>query len=410
MNYNITFTQPHAVSVALPASKSLSNRMLILNALSGNAGQLSNIADCNDTNAMLNALANKGQHIDIGAAGTAMRFLTAYYACQSGKDIVIDGSERMRHRPIGVLVDALRQCGAEIDYAGEEGFPPLHIKGKALNPPERLQIPANISSQYISALMMIVPVMESDMTIELTGELVSRPYLEMTASLMRTFGATINFDGQLISIRKGNYRKTDCTVESDWSAASYWYEMKALLPDCDIELLGLHRNSLQGDNAVAKYFESFGVITEFTEKGVILHSNPSAKAEKIAFNLSKQPDLAQTIVATSCLLGIPFRIEGLSTLKIKETDRIEALKTELHKLGYAVEGDNDSMQWNGERIAADQAIEIHTYDDHRMAMSLAPAAILFPSMTVKDIEVVKKSYPDYWNHISAIGFKLNETK
>ncbi len=410
MNYNITFTQPYAISVALPASKSLSNRMLILNALSGNAGQLSNIADCNDTNAMLNALGNKGQHIDIGAAGTAMRFLTAYYACQLGKDIIIDGSERMRHRPIGVLVNALRQCGAEIYYEGEEGFPPLHIKGKTLNPPVKLQIPANISSQYISALMMIAPVMGNDMNIELTGELVSRPYIEMTASLMRSFGATIDFTNQLISIRKGCYKKTDCIVESDWSAASYWYEIKALLPDCNIKLLGLHRNSLQGDNAVAKYFESFGVISEFTEDGVILHSNPSSKAERIAFNLSKQPDLTQTIVATSCLLGIPFNIKGLSTLKIKETDRIEALKTELHKLGFAIEGDNDSMQWNGKRIQADKAIEINTYDDHRMAMSLAPVSILFPNLTIKDIEVVKKSYPDYWKHISAIGFKLNETK
>lgn len=410
MNYNISFTQPHAISVALPASKSLSNRMLILNALSGNRGTLRNIADCNDTNAMLNALANQGNHIDIGAAGTAMRFLTAFYACQQGKDIIIDGSERMRHRPIGVLVDALRQCGAEIEYVGEEGFPPLHIKGKALTPPTTLQIPASISSQYISALMMIAPVMESDVTIELLGELVSRPYLEMTASLMRTFGAKINFEGNQIAIKKGNYQKTDCTVESDWSASSYWYEMKALLPECDIELIGLHQNSLQGDNAVAHYYESFGVSTEFTDKGVILHSDTSAKADKIAFNLSKQPDLAQTIVATSCLREIPFRIEGLSTLKIKETDRIEALKTELGKLGYKVEGDNDSMQWNGEHIEKNQNISIDTYDDHRMAMSLTPAAIKFSNLTVNDIEVVKKSYPNYWKHISAVGFKLIETK
>ena len=410
MNYNISFTQPHALSVALPASKSLSNRMLILNALSGNQGLLHNIADCNDTNAMLNALSNQGNHIDIGAAGTAMRFLTAYYASQEGMDIIIDGSERMRHRPIAVLVDALRQCGAEIDYAGEEGFPPLHIKGKALNPPAKLQIQASISSQYISALMMIAPAMQNNVTIELTGELVSRPYIEMTASLMRTFGAKIDFTGNLILIQKGNYKKTDCIVENDWSAASYWYEMKALLPDCNIELIGLQQNSLQGDNDVAHYFESFGVETEFTEKGVVLHSNPKAKASKIEFNLSKQPDLAQTIVATACLLDIPFHIEGLSTLKIKETDRIEALKTELGKMGYPVEGDNDSMKWDGKHAEQDAEIVINTYDDHRMAMALAPAAIKFPTLTVKDIEVVKKSYPDYWKHISALGFKLIEKK
>lgn len=392
-------------SVKLPSSKSISNRALILNALSSSSYGVENLSDCDDTNLMVNALQSKGSTFNVGAAGTTMRFLTAFLSKREG-EWTITGTERMKNRPIKVLVEALNALGAHIDYVEKEGFPPLHIQGRALRGGE-ISLPGNVSSQYISAILMVAPLMEQGVTLHLEGEIVSRPYIHITLELMRQFGVQASWTGQTIQIAPQTYQPIRFTVESDWSAASYWYEIMALFPTAEIELLGLFPNSLQGDAAGAKLFAQLGVETHFTEQGVRLSHNGSCRA-RLDYDFVNEPDLAQTFVVTCALLGVPFRFTGLQSLKIKETDRIAALKTELAKLGYLLRDEQDSiLSWDGTKSTAEADPVIATYEDHRMALSFAPAALVRPEgIKIAHPQVVSKSYPHYWRDLQAAGFEV----
>lgn len=398
--------------ISLPASKSICNRVLTIVALSDGVGDVYNVSDCDDTNAIINAITmhKKGEkYINIGAAGTAMRFMTAMLALRTKATVTIDGSARMRKRPIKELVDVLCQLGAKIEYAGEsDSCPPLLIHQAPMRG-GTVSINGSISSQYISALMMIAPGLSDGLTINITGGLVSRPYVEMTAAIMRDFGAQVLCTDNQITIKQGDYQSRTYSVENDWSAASYWYEIRSLIPDVNLRLASLHKNSTQGDSKVAEIFKLFGVETEYTSDGVFLTYNPKSVAERIDIDLQNQPDLAQTIVVTACLKGIPFRISGLSTLRIKETDRISALISQLAKLGYTVrETEDATLESDSVRRSCDKAPAIETFDDHRMAMAFAPASIVVPGITIEDAEVVSKSYPKYWEHLKLIGFNLSE--
>lgn len=398
--------------ISLPASKSICNRVLTIVALSDGVGDVYNVSDCDDTNAIINAITmhQKGEkYINIGAAGTAMRFMTAMLALRTKATVTIDGSARMRKRPIKELVDVLCQLGAKIEYAGEsDSCPPLLIHQAPMRG-GTVSINGSISSQYISALMMIAPGLSDGLTINITGGLVSRPYVEMTAAIMRDFGAQVLCTDNQITIKQGDYQSRTYSIENDWSAASYWYEIRSLIPDVNLRLASLHKNSTQGDSKVAEIFKLFGVETEYTSDGVLLTYNPKSVAERIDIDLQNQPDLAQTIVVTACLKGIPFRISGLSTLRIKETDRISALISQLAKLGYTVrETEDATLESDSVRRSCDKAPAIETFDDHRMAMAFAPASIIVPGITIEDAEVVSKSYPKYWEHLKLIGFNLSE--
>lgn len=394
-------------SVQLPASKSISNRALILNALSYSPYDIQNLSDCDDTEVMVRALNSDSRDFDIKAAGTAMRFLTAFLSKIVG-EWTITGTERMKNRPIKLLVDALNSLGARIEYMEKEGYPPLRIFGSALQGGE-ISLAGGVSSQYISALLMIAPLMEKGLTLHLEGNIISRPYINLTLQLMEQFGVKAIWNGQTIKILPQEYKPIRFTVESDWSAASYWYSIMALSKNAEIELLGLFKNSLQGDAAGAKLFAQLGVGTTFTDRGVVLKYNGNA-VKKLIYNFVNEPDLAQTFVVTCVLLNIPFRFTGLQSLKIKETDRIEALKTELRKLGYLLTDSNDSiLEWNGERCEPEADPIIATYEDHRMAMAFAPAALVLPKgLKVADPEVVTKSYPAYWEDLRKAGFALIE--
>lgn len=395
------------VSVQLPASKSISNRALILNALSYSPYDIQNLSDCDDTKVMIKALNSNSCDFDIKAAGTAMRFLTAFLSKIIG-EWTITGTERMKNRPIKLLVDALNSLGARIEYIEKEGYPPLRIFGSALQGGE-ISLAGGVSSQYISALLMIAPLMENGLTLHLEGNIISRPYINLTLQLMEQFGVKASWNGQTIRILPQEYKPVRFTVESDWSAASYWYTIMALSKNAEIELLGLFKNSLQGDATGAKLFAQLGVGTAFTDRGVVLKYNGNA-VKKLIYNFVNEPDLAQTFVVTCVLLNIPFRFTGLQSLKIKETDRIEALKTELRKLGYLLTDSNDSiLEWNGERCEPEADPIIATYEDHRMAMAFAPAALVLPQgLKVADPEVVTKSYPAYWEDLRKAGFGITE--
>jgi 3-phosphoshikimate 1-carboxyvinyltransferase len=398
-------------AIDLPASKSLCNRALILKGLTEGAEELRHLSDCDDTSVMLRAFAHPDAPlVDIGAAGTSMRFLTAYLATQPGRVVTLTGSERMRRRPIGVLVDALRQLGAHIEYAEQEGFPPLRIDGRRLAGGE-IEIDGSISSQYISALLMIAPTLERGLTLHFTGAVTSAPYIRMTLGMMAERGVAAQWEGNTITVRPQRYAAHAYSVESDWSASSYWYEMVALSDLRQVHLAGLRAESLQGDARIAEYFEELGVESRFEGDGVTLR-HTDTRPHSVHWDLSGQPDLAQTLIATCCGQGIAFDISGLHTLRIKETDRIAALQTELRRLGYALQVDGDErMTWSGQRCAADACPAIQTYEDHRMAMALAPLCAVLPGRTleVENPGVVSKSYPAFWEHLSAAGFHI-ETK
>ena len=403
MNYRI-FPPEEMIdaTITLPLSKSISNRALIINALTHNALPLSVIAQCDDTDAMVAALAADGNEINVGAAGTAMRFLTAYFASTPERIVTLDGSARMRQRPIGALVDALRKCGAKIEYIENEGFPPLRIEGQELEGGE-VSLPASISSQYISALLMVAPLMRQGLELTLEGEITSRPYIMMTLSMMRHWGVECDFEGGVIKVPRATYKAVAFDVEADWSAASYWYEISALSAGC-IALRGLYEKSSQGDSCLMKYFEELGVDSQFEDGELSLMPSPEQRSH-IELDLSEQPDIAQTIAVTCCMLRIPFRLSGLATLKIKETDRLEALKTELAKLSFDLRVEQDSVLiWDGDQHPVFEMPCIDTYEDHRMAMAFAPAALYLPGLVVNNIEVVAKSYPQYWEHLSQAGF------
>lgn len=409
MNYRIIAPRRIEGEIDLPASKSISNRVLLLNALCATPGRLSNLAQCDDTDAVLSALAQPdASEVNIGAAGTAMRFLTAYFATREGREVVIDGTERMRQRPIGVLVDALRQLGADIEYVEAEGYPPLKITGKRLHG-GALTVSGSVSSQYITAILLIAPVI-GGITLTIEGEIMSRPYIDMTLALMARYGVKAEWRENVIHVPAGEYTALDFTVEADWSAASYWWAMQAIVPQSRISLKGLEPQSLQGDSRIAELMSQMGVMGNWCGRYLDLRSNGGVGCCCSTFaDLSGTPDIAQTLVVMLCLMGRPFRITGLRTLRIKETDRLEALRTELRKLGYVVkvEGD-DAISWHFETTAAEASPHICTYHDHRMAMAFAPAAIRFPGLIIDDAQVVSKSYPLFWEHLRQAGFKIEE--
>lgn len=413
MQYSFIAPITLSASIALPASKSISNRALILHALANGTTRPSNLSDCDDTRVMIHALADMPDVIDIMAAGTAMRFLSAYLSVTPGTHL-ITGTARMQQRPIRILVDALRTLGAQITYAGNEGYPPLRITGTRLTG-EEITLPGGVSSQYISALLMIGTTLPQGLTLHLTGDIVSRPYIDLTLQLMHDFGAQAQWtSADSIAVAPGGYRDTPFRVESDWSAASYWFEMVAILlrkhtqNNVRVELQGLFKNSYQGDSHGAELFSRLGVRSEYTPQGVIL-SRGEAPVSHLEADLVNIPDLAQTFVVTCCLMGIPFRFTGLQSLKIKETDRLYALVTELHKLGFVLRSEQDSiLLWEGERCAPEARPCIDTYEDHRMAMAFAPASFAFAELCIRHPEVVTKSYPNFWNDLRQAGFSIVE--
>ena len=398
---------PIDCKILLPSSKSISNRALIINALGNGTCPPENLSECDDTQVMVRALqAGPDETIDIMAAGTAMRFLTAYLSVTPGKRI-ITGTQRMQQRPIQVLVNALRELGADINYTANEGYPPLEITGSSLNK-QNISLPGNISSQYISALLMIAPTLTHGLTIQLTGDIISRPYIQLTLQLMKDFGADARWtkDNEL-RVEPQLYKSIPYYIESDWSAASYWYQIAALAPEATITLPKLMANSYQGDSKVAELFGWLGVETSYQEDGVTL-TKSTHKVERMEYDFINQPDLAQTFVVTCALLGIPFRFTGLQSLKIKETDRIVALIKEMRKLGFVIkDSENSILSWEGERCTREEGA-IDTYEDHRMAMAFAPASLKISDLFINNPQVVSKSYPRYWENLQAAGFIIKE--
>lgn len=462
-------------SLDLPTSKSLCARALVVNYFCEQPVHLEGLSDCDDTQAILQgleALRNSEDaplRVDIGAAGTAMRFLTALFAATPQLDVVITGSQRMQERPIGALVTALQAAGADISYVEKKGYPPLHIRGKQLEGGS-LALPSNISSQYVSALLMIAPTMRRGLQLELEGKVASAPYIRMTMQVMKAFGVEAKWENNLISIESGQrYARTlsshcggtektaqtaSYTIECDWTAASYWYEIVALHPDQTARVLlrGLREASEQGDSVCARWFEALGVMTTFTAEGAILkkssippqvtlecdnstsednelssqtddnfcesneclsqatcHSSQAVHhsykdAPPLLLDFTAAPDLAQTFVVTCALLSRPFHFKGLESLRIKETNRIAALIAELQKLGKHIEaiGEGELRYTAQDDSPHAQAITIATYDDHRMALAFAPAALLFPQLSIEHPEVVAKSYPHYWRDLSEL--------
>lgn len=396
--------------IKLPLSKSMSNRALIINALSGLDATGLEVADCDDTRLLSAALASESDETDIDGAGTAMRFLTAYYAVQPGRTVTLTGNERMRHRPIGPLVDALRQLGAQIEYLGEDGFPPLKITGSALSGGE-ISIDASMSSQYVSALMMIAPYLAGGLKITLEGETGSMPYIHLTLSMMLVAGAKADVYRSTITVEGSPYTRAISEVEADWSAASYWYELEAVSSGF-LTLLGLHKDSRQGDAAAARIFADLGVNTEYNPDyngqgpAAELTASPDL-SPRLTLDLADNPDLTPAVAVTCALIGIPFRLTGLDTLRIKECDRFEAITRELAKLGVPVEEPAPGvMEWLGRRNPLRSLPEFDTYGDHRMAMAFAPVAIYIPGIKIRDVEVVSKSYPGFWADLEAAGFNL----
>lgn len=410
MTYRITAPSHINTTINLPASKSISNRALILHALSGGKTLPDNLSDCDDTEVIIKALETMPETIDIKAAGTAMRFMTAYLSVTPGEH-TITGTERMKHRPIRVLVDALRSLGADIEYVGEEDYPPLHINGHSLEG-GLLAIPGDVSSQYISALLMIGPTMKNGLTLMLTGDIVSRPYIDLTLHVMHEFGISIDWTNvDTIHVDHQPYHEQEYTIENDWSAASYWYEILSMLDDRDSEITlpGLKDGTRQGDSAVRYLFSMLGVKTAFNGDGNVVLTRHHRTLPRLDYNFINQPDLAQTLVVTCTILGIPFHFTGLGSLKIKETDRIEALKTEMRKLGYELNDTNDTeLSWDGKRCEPQANPSIDTYEDHRMAMAFAPAAIKLGEIKINNPEVVTKSYPHYWDDLRSAGFTIEQ--
>lgn len=417
MKYKISSPEQFKACVDLPSSKSISNRALIIYALSGGKILPEHLSNCDDTEVIVNALWNMPETIDIKAAGTAMRFLTAYLAVTPGSH-TITGTERMKHRPIDILVNALRRLGADIEYVENTGFPPLRVTGQEIEG-GFLEIEGNVSSQFISALLMIAPKMKKGLTLKLNGEIISRPYVDLTLCTMRNFGAEAEWtDTDTIEVKPTPYTPTKYFIESDWSAASYWYEMIALSKDteAEIELNGLMDGSLQGDSVVKYLFNMLGIRTVF---GSRRHGEPTTvtlkkngmQSARLDYDFINQPDLAQTFVVTCALMNVPFHFTGLASLHIKETDRIVALINEMRKLGYIIsDGDGTELSWNGERCEPEKEPCINTYDDHRMAMAFAPAAMKLGSISINNPQVVSKSYPTFWDDIHNAGFSIEQEK
>ncbi len=387
----------------ISGSKSESNRLLILQAFYPQI-KITNLSSSQDTQVLKKALQSKSQSINIGHAGTAMRFLTAYFSVIATKEIGLTGSQRMQERPIKILVEALRNLGAKIEYAKQKGFPPLVIKPSTLSG-NQVSLPANISSQYISALLLIAPQLKNGLQIGLTQNITSLPYIKMTLSLLRQLGVKTNFQNNTISVNflekpiQNNFQ-----VEPDWSSASYFYSLVALSKTSKILLPGFVNNSIQGDAEIIEIYKQFGVKTSFTEKGISLQKDEGNNyPKKVELDLSNTPDLAQTIAVTCLGLNISCVLNGLHTLKIKETDRLQALKTELEKFGAKVQISHDQLKLSPtQNLEKDVLVE--TYQDHRMAMAFAPLAVKTP-LTIQNPEVVKKSFPNFWKALAAAGIR-----
>ncbi len=396
-------------SINLPASKSISNRALIINALCYSPYPLRNLSDSDDTKVLAETLSSNSNKFDIGHAGTAMRFLTAFLAKIVG-EWEITGSERMQQRPIKILVDALVSLGAQIEYLKNEGFPPLKIYGSNLIG-KSLVLDGSVSSQYITALLLIGPTLQNGLTLNLKGDITSRSYIELTLKLMSKFGIQHHWQGNEIVVPEQNYLPVDFTVEADWSGASYWYEIIALCETGEILLENLKLESLQGDADIAGWFEQFGVFSTQKKDGVLLEKKPNITPEKLILDFIENPDVAQTMACLCVAKKIPFHFSGLKTLKIKETDRIEALQNELAKLGAVLfEPEHGELAWDGKiRSSLTEEIPlIKTYHDHRMALAFTPLAITGMPLHIENPMVVTKSYPRFWDDLKTVGFEVSE--
>lgn len=393
-------------TIPLTGSKSECNRALIMQALSDGEVRVENISEAADTVTLNNILRDKAQKIvDIGPAGTAMRFLTAFYSLQE-TEILLTGSERMKQRPIGILVDALRTLGADIQYAEKEGFPPLKIKGPLQQKTNKVSIKGNISSQYISALLLIAPKLELGLNLDIEGELTSKPYVQMTLAMMEQAGIRHTWTDNVISIAKQPFNQSVINVEPDWSAASYWYAIAALSEEARLFLPGLNGYSLQGDSMITEIMANFGITSQFKDGGVYLMKE-AKKLERKIFDFKECPDLAQTVIVCCAALGHDATFTGLETLKIKETDRVNALQTELAKIGVKLIEKNQTYKLDCSGLDLNKKIQIATYDDHRMAMAFAPLALVMPELEIEDHLVVEKSYPDFWKHLELAGFNIS---
>jgi len=394
-------------TVHLPLTKSGANRALAIAALTRGGKRPAELPDCDDCRAMLAALDGDIEEINIGGAGTAMRFLTAVFAASAGVNVTLDGNDRMRQRPIGPLVDALRACGADIDYEGQEGFPPLRISGHCLRGGS-VEMDASTSSQFASALLMAGPTMTHGLTLTLKGKIVSEPYLKMTMEMMREAGAEVERQGNVFTVAPGGYTAGPADVSADWSAAAFWYEIEALSSGF-ITLDNLSLNSKQPDRAGAALFEQLGVETGQSEEtaGLDLVASPDL-SPRLYYDFSDIPDMVPAATVACCMLRVPFHFSGLETLRIKECDRIAALTEELGRLGIEFE-DNvgpDELAWEGRTHLVSEMPVFDSHDDHRLAMALAPIGLYIPGITIAGAECVSKSYPGFWDDLRAAGFTL----
>ena len=398
--------------IKITGSKSETNRLLLLQALFPNI-TLDNTSNSDDSEVMQKALKGNDEIVDIHHAGTAMRFLTAYFAVNEGREVVLTGSSRMKERPIKVLVEALQQLGAQISYENEEGYPPIRIKGQKITA-NKVNIPANVSSQYISALLLIAPKLENGIELTLVGEITSIPYIKMTLALLNEIGVETSFEGNVINVKplttherqrigEANPKPQTLTVESDWSSASYFFSIVALAEiGTEITLSSYKQNSLQGDSSLVEIYKNLGVDTVFENNSIVLRKSVTPNSQLSNLDLNNTPDIAQTIVVTCLGLGIGCHLTGLHTLKIKETDRLEALRIELTKLGANISVTNDSLTLVATKDI-NPNVKIATYNDHRMAMAFAPLALKAP-IIIENAEVVSKSYPDFWEDLKRLGF------
>ena len=408
-------------TIQLTGSKSECNRALVIEALSGDTVKVENISDAADTVTLLEVLSPKSkvlsQHedsglktqdlrlVNIGPAGTAMRFLTAYFTLLQEGEVVLTGSERMKQRPIGILVNALREIGADIEYTENDGFPPLRIKGGFEQKTDTISIKGDISSQYITALLLIASQLPLGLTLQIEGELTSRPYVEMTLAMLQQAGILHQWNGNSIHIAKQDFKETTLYVEPDWSAASYWYAIAALADEAELFLPGLTAYSLQGDSVITEIMANFGITSQFKDGGVFLKKEAKPISRKI-FDMKSCPDLAQTVIVVCAALGHDATFTGLETLKIKETDRIAALQIELAKIGVKLVEKGQVYKLDCSEKHIPKSILIDTYDDHRMAMAFAPLALVVPEVEVEDYMVVEKSYPAFWEDLKKVGFEV----
>ncbi len=394
--------------IELTGSKSESNRALILQALSKGQVSVGNLSAAADTQILQQILNSKLQspnsELHVGAAGTAMRFLTAYLSLQNG-EFTLTGTERMQERPIGILVEALKNLGATIHYAENEGFPPLKIKGPLVQQTDTIQIKGDVSSQYLSALLLIAPVFERGLNIQIEGELTSKPYVEMTLAMMELAGIRHSWLGQNIHIAHQPFKVANLEVEPDWSAASYWYVIAALAQKSNLFLPSMQAYSLQGDSKITELMANFGITSQFTNGGLVISKETRTPLRKI-FDMKDCPDLAQTLIVCCAAFGHDATFTGLETLKIKETNRIKALQTELAKLGVQLIEKNLTYKLDCSGLQLPKKLSIDTYDDHRMAMAFAPLALIIDEVEIQDPEVVNKSYPDFWKHLEQAGFEI----